>query len=49
MKPAKPEDLPSFQIEEGEYFTRLTKKFQTRGKWERPDPGKVQSYIRAWW
>jgi biotin carboxyl carrier protein len=41
----KPPDLPTLRIEEGEYCTRLTKKFQAREKWEPPDPRKVQSFI----
>lgn len=41
----KPPDLPTLRIEEGEYCTRLTKKFQMRERWEPPDPRKVQSFI----
>jgi len=41
----KQRDLPTLQIEEGTYFTRLTKKFQGREKWERPDPREVHSFI----
>ena len=45
MDSGKHRDLPTLQIEEGTYFTRLTKKFQGREKWERPDPREVHSYI----
>jgi len=38
-------DLQSLQIEEGLFLTRLTKKFQGRDKWERPDPREIHSYI----
>jgi biotin carboxyl carrier protein len=45
MDSGKHRDLQSLQIEEGAYFTRLTKKFQGREVWERPDPREVHSYI----
>jgi len=45
MFSVKHRDLPTLQIEEGLYCTRLTKKFQGREKWERPDPREVHSFI----
>ena len=45
MDSGKHRDLPTLQIEEGTYFTRLTKKFQGREQWERPAPREVHSFI----
>ena len=45
MDSGKHRDLQSLQVEEGTYFTRLTRKFQSRHPWEVPDPREIHSYI----
>lgn len=38
-------ELRPFQVEEGVYVTRLTKKYRERDAWEPPKPGEVLSFI----
>lgn len=38
-------DLQLFQVDEGAYLTRLTRKYRERDRWEVPDPSEVHSYI----
>lgn len=47
-KDIKETDKPEFKtfvLEETKYKTLLTKKFETRVKWEKPDERKILSYL----
>jgi pyruvate carboxylase subunit B len=45
MKPVAHADLKTFRVDCQTYHTKLTKKFENREVWEKPDPREVYAYI----
>jgi biotin carboxyl carrier protein len=45
MKPVPKGDLKTFKVDCQTYQTRLTKKFESRRVWEKPDRREVFAYI----
>lgn len=45
MKSAGQADLKTFRVDCQTYHTKLTKKFESREVWEKPDPREVYAYI----